>query len=89
MPLASWPIRPTRYEKLYLASDEQLLLQAPGAESIAEYRADITSLQMDDDSDYLCFRYTFATRSYLVGSVKAVLSMSCAEADDMDVFLQI
>ena len=74
---------------MHLASDEQLLLEAPAAESIAEYRADVASLQMDEDCEELHFRYTFATRTYLVGSVKAVLSMSCAESDDMDVFLQI
>ena len=74
---------------MYLASDEQLLLEAPAAESIAEYRADVASLQMDEDSEELQFRYTFATRTYLACSVKAVLSMSCVESDDMDVFLQI
>ena len=74
---------------MYLASDEQLLLEPPAAESIVEYRADVASLQMDEDPEELHFRYTFGTRSYLVGSVKAVLSMSCVESDDMDVFLQI
>jgi hypothetical protein len=74
---------------MYLASDERLLLDAPDAESIAKYRADVASQQMDDDSEELHFRHTFATRSYLVGSVKAVMSMSCTESDDMDVFFQI
>ena len=74
---------------MYLAPNELLYLQAPDVESIVTYRADIASKQMDEDSEELHFRYTFATRTYLVGSAKAVLSMSCAESDDMDIFFQI
>ena len=44
---------------------------------------------MDDDADEALFWFTFTERSYLLGSVKAVLAMSCADYNDMDIFLSI
>jgi hypothetical protein len=44
---------------------------------------------MDEDPEELHFRSTFSQRTYLVGSVEAVLFMSCNDADDMDILLQI
>lgn len=53
------------------------------------YRSDVPSLQIDSDPEELCFEYTFSHRSNLVGYSKAVVYMSCPDADDMDVFVQI
>jgi len=53
------------------------------------YQSDVPSLQEDQDSEELHFKYTFQTRSYLLGSSKAVLYISCDDFDDMDVCTQI
>ena len=44
---------------------------------------------MDTDSEELSFTYTFANRSYLVGSSRAVIYLSCPDHDDLDVFVQV
>lgn len=74
---------------MYLAPEERLTPHVSATKCTVQYRADIASLQMDNDSEEVHFRHRFATRTYLVGSAKAVLSMSCTESDDMDVFVQI
>ena len=53
------------------------------------YQSDSPALQMDNDSEELCFEHTFDERSYIIGYSKAILYMSCAEHDDMDVFVQL
>jgi uncharacterized protein len=53
------------------------------------YQSDAPSLQKDQDSEELHFKYTFKNRSYLLGSSKAVLYISCNDFDDMDVCTQI
>ncbi len=44
---------------------------------------------MDDDSEECHFRFTFSEKTHLLGAAKVVLYMSCEEADDMDIFLQL
>ena len=74
---------------MFLTDSGHLVLERPPHQFTVGYQADVPTLQTDSDPEELWFRYTFTKRSYLVGSVKAVLSMSCLESDDMDVFLQI
>ena len=42
---------------------------------------------MGTDAEELSFVHTFSRRQYLIGPSKAVLYMSCATHNDMDVFL--
>lgn len=88
-PFTDWPIPETTYQKLFLASDQRLVMEAPTAQTTISYQSDVETVQMDDDDGEIQFIYTFNKRSYLIGSVKVGLSMSCNDADDMDVFLQI
>jgi uncharacterized protein len=44
-------------------------------------------MQMDADPEFAAFSHTFAKRTTLIGSSRAVLYMSCSEHDDMDVFV--
>ena len=46
-------------------------------------------MQEDADPEELHFKHVFTRRSYLLGSSKAILYISCDEFDDMDVFCQI
>ena len=62
---------------------------SPSTESFAEYQADTIAQQIDNDPDELLFKMTFHKRTALLGSVRAVLFMSCNDHDDMDIFLQV
>lgn len=44
---------------------------------------------MDTDPEESYFRYTFSEKSYLLGAPRAVMFMSCKDADDLDVFFQV
>ncbi|TKA23742.1 hypothetical protein B0A54_17914 [Friedmanniomyces endolithicus] len=88
-PLRTWPPPDTVCQRLYLAQDQRLIAEAPPEHAFVEYPADRVSQQIDDDDDEALFRFTFKKRSFLHGSVKAVLAMSCADHDDMDVFLSV
>lgn len=44
---------------------------------------------MDADSDEAHFSYTFPEKTWLLGAAKVILFMSCIDADDMDIFLQL
>lgn len=44
---------------------------------------------MDTDTEELLFTHTFSTTTYLVGSSKAFLYMSCPDHTDLDVFVQL
>ena len=87
--VSGWPVSGTTYKDMFLAPGERLSDQLPSDESVVHYQSDVPAMQMDDDSEELHFKYTFTTRSYLLGAAKAVLWMSCNDADDMDIFLQI
>ncbi len=88
-PFSTWPVPATSHQRLYLTGDEHLVLTAPSGLSTVMYQADTPAMQADDDAGELWFRYTFSKTAYFLGSVKAVLTMSCADSDDMDIFLQI
>ncbi|KAK5107150.1 hypothetical protein LTR62_001675 [Meristemomyces frigidus] len=88
-PFPAWPIPSTTYQTLYLHPNNSLFPTAYPTPSSASYQADIPALQMDADSEEVCFEYTIPARSYVVGYPKAILNMSCAEHNDLDVFVQI
>lgn len=88
-PVDNWPVPTTRYETLFLASQGQLLKAAPPEESSSLYQSDVDAFQMDDDPEESIFKITFTERTYLLGAARVILFMSCKDADDMDVFLQL
>ncbi|KAL6247545.1 hypothetical protein RBB50_005891 [Rhinocladiella similis] len=85
----SWPVPETTYMTMFLSPGERLLEHSPSEEAVIQYQSDVPSFQIDNDPGELYFRYTFTKRMYLLGAAKTVLWMSCNDADDMDIFLQI
>lgn len=61
----------------------------PTDSSIIQYQSDILAYQIDNDPEESYFRYTFTEKSYLLGAPRAVMFMSCEDADDLDVFFQL
>lgn len=88
-PFANWPVPNTKYETLYLAPNQQLQSDVVSVKSIESYQSDVDSQQMDNDTEELHFKLRLPERCLLVGSVKAVLYVSCNDFDDLDIFLQI
>lgn len=84
-----WPIPETKYETLYLGPNEQMRKEPWENPGIQQYKSDEESYQMDNDPEELVFRFELPERRCQIGSVKAILYMSCDEFDDMDIFLQI
>jgi predicted acyl esterase len=85
----AWPIPKTTYQTLYIGPEQRLLLEPSTSEGIMSYQSDVDSQQVDNDSEELVFRVKLPERTFLIGSVKAVLYMSCDDLDDMDIFLQV
>lgn len=79
----------TRYETLYLAPQERLLESPLSEESAVQYRSDVQAFQADEDAEEAHFRFQFREKAQLLGAVKACLYISCKDADDMDIFLQV
>lgn len=77
-----FPLPRTEYKKLYLQGDGRLGPDAPPVTAgVATY---------DSESDgRVGFTHVFTERTRLVGLPKAELYMSCAAADDMDVYVQL
>jgi hypothetical protein len=86
---SDWPIPNTNYKQLYLGPDQSLLELPPSENSTASYAADALSMQMDSDDQELCFTFTFSEPTHLLGCSRAELYMSCADHDDMDVWVQL
>lgn len=84
-----WPISETQQLKLFLGDNGLLSTKNSRTSNTISYQSDVPSLQMDQDSEELEFRYIFENRSYLLGSSKAVLYLSCDDFDDMDICTQI
>jgi predicted acyl esterase len=53
------------------------------------YQADAPAQQVDNDPEELRFEHTFKTTTHIIGYPRAVLYMSCEQADDLDVFVQL
>lgn len=85
----TWPIPSTNYSTFYLDADGKLSTKPSSKESEFTYQADVPAQQMDADTEELQFPIVFEKKSYLVGSAKAVLYMSCPSHNDLDVFVQL
>lgn len=85
----AWPPPETTYATLYAGPDEQLLDEAGTSQGVVSYQADADAQQVDNDSDELHFKMKISQRTFLIGSVRAVLYISCDDLDDMDIFLQV
>lgn len=79
----------TRYERLYLNKDGTMASEPSPDAATVSYQSDVDCEQIDNDTEEACFTYKFSKRTYLLGSTKATLFMSCKDAEDMDIFLQI
>ena len=75
-----FPLPRTQYKKAYLAPNNKLsLTSTPSTPQQASYDS--------ESSEHISFTHTFAAKTSLIGMPKAVLYMSCADLDDMDVYL--
>lgn len=83
-PDVAYPPPLVKHKTLFLSCSNNTLQSSPENESSSvQYRSD----SWDDDGAY--FTYTFSRYTELVGYSKAVLYMSCAETDDLDVYVII
>lgn len=90
VPISQWPPANTVYETYYLARGNVLQMGHPPAPSESvSYQSDAPSMQVDNDSEEVTFKYTFTQKTTLVGSCKAILFMSCPDHDDLDIFVQL
>lgn len=74
---------------MFLAPQEQLLIAASADETSIQYQSDVDAFQADEDPEELHFRFTFSEKTHLLGAAKVVLFISCDDAEDMDIFLQL
>lgn len=75
-----WPIKRTRYQKMYLdLNSQKLAIENPKAVCEAKYNS-------TDKKDRLVFRHTFPEDVALVGHAKLHLSIALPNHDDGDVF---
>ncbi|KAJ6035909.1 Alpha/Beta hydrolase protein [Penicillium herquei] len=89
IPFSSWPPEDTAYEKYYLADGDVLHQSHPSESGSVSYESDAPAMQMDNDSEEVIFKHTFTQKTTLVGPSKAILFMSCADHDDLDIFVQL
>lgn len=75
-----FPLPRTEYRKLHFSPSSQLSYDPPATTGTISY--DPLS-----KTEFAGFTYTFPERTRLVGMPKAVLYMSCAELDDMDIYI--
>lgn len=76
-----FPLARTEYRKLFLESEGTLSANgSPGEPRTASY-------DTQSATDQIQFTYRFVKTTQLMGLPKAVLYMSCAEADDLDVYV--
>lgn len=85
----NWPVSTTRYDTLYLGTKQELSHRPAEVPGTLSYQADVDAQQVDNDTEELQFKFKIPNRTLLVGSVKAVLYISCDASDDMDIFLQV
>jgi len=72
----------TDYKKLYLQPEDKLSFDVPVQQGLTTYNS-------ESDDDAATFTYTFDQKTQIVGMPKAVLYMSCDDADDMDIYVLI
>ncbi|KAK8109727.1 hypothetical protein PG999_007864 [Apiospora kogelbergensis] len=78
----SFPMARTDYKKLYLQPENKLAFEAPKEQGLTSYNS-------ESDDAAATFTYTFPQKTQIVGMPKAVLYMSCDDADDMDIYVLI
>jgi predicted acyl esterase len=77
-----FPLPQTDYRSLYFAPEGKLLDKVPTASGLVSYQTQVAT-------DIASFTYTFDKKTTLCGLPKAVVYMSCQEADDLCVGVQI
>ncbi|KAH8662228.1 X-Pro dipeptidyl-peptidase C-terminal non-catalytic domain-containing protein [Xylariales sp. PMI_506] len=76
----SLPIARTQYRELYFTAEGKLdTSAAPGETATLSYNS--------ESADSVSFTYTFPEATRIMGMPKAVLYASCADLDDMDVYV--
>lgn len=80
--VANFPVPDTDYKTFFLASNAQLTDQQPSSSPAQPVSYDST-----EKSSYVSFSHKFSTRTSVLGIPKAVLHMSCSDANDMDVYV--
>lgn len=78
-----FPIPRTEYKEFFLGQDGKLSTEAPAQELTATYNTESEKL------DFVGFTHTFTKATRLMGLPKAVLHMSCADLDDMVIYVLI
>lgn len=76
-----FPVPHTEYRKMYLSKDCGM---QPSRSDLA-----VSKISYDAESpdDFAAFKYVFGQDARMLGIPKAVLFMSCADHDDMDIFI--
>jgi predicted acyl esterase len=74
------PLPSTDYRKLYFSSASSLDIRPPTVSSSLSY-------DPNSKTDFASFTYTFPQKTRLIGLPKAVVYMSCADHDDMDIYI--
>jgi len=77
-----FPFPDTKYRKFYL-SNNALTPDSPKVNS----RAQSVSYVSTNPASFAAFTYTFPKRTRIIGIPKAILHMSCAKSNDMDVYI--
>ncbi|KAL4733296.1 Alpha/Beta hydrolase protein [Aspergillus similis] len=90
MPFSTWPIPQTQYQTLHLSDESRLVPDAQMVNAGAvTFQGDIRAMQTDQDPEEVQFRFTFKTKTTLIGPAKLTVWMSCPDHDDFDVFVQL
>lgn len=79
--VSDFPLPETKYTELFFSDNEKLLKQAPKTSGLSAHQ----STTMDGSK----FTFTFTHKTRLIGIPKAIVHVSCDEADDMDIFVLI
>jgi len=80
VPYTSWPLKQTRYERLYLGADHHLQETPPLTRVEARYPA---------TTGQSVFTYRFASETQMTGYLKAHLWIEAKGADDADLFVLV
>lgn len=86
---SNWPIPETEYKTLFLTHENTLSPLQTTQPATFTYQADVPAQQMDNDPGELRFEHTFPATTHMIGYSRVILYMSCFEANDPDVFVQL
>ncbi|KAL4802469.1 Alpha/Beta hydrolase protein [Aspergillus unguis] len=89
LPFANWPPPESKYRSYYLSHGAELASGPVSTTGKVSYKSDVPGMQMDEDDEAVTFSMTFTEKTTIMGASRAILYMSCAEHDDMDVFVQL